>query len=140
MYSAIQKQMKEGYEKQRKADEAEAKAVQERERLAETKAVQERERLAKETEASERLAKEAEAKSLEAAAQELIKQAQEKIDAANLSKQAVVNSRSFSGRTTSTLSITYPTGSSSLTEVLADDTSTDFPASTSSESHLSSKN
>ena len=47
--------MKEGYEKERKADEAEAKAVQERERLAETKAVQERERLAKETEASERL-------------------------------------------------------------------------------------
>ena len=140
MYSAIQKQMKEGYEKQRKADEAEAKAVQERERLAETKAVQERERLAKETEASERLAKEAEAKSLEAAAQELIKQAQEKIDAANLSKQAVVNSRSFSGRTTSTLSITYPTGSSSLTEVLADDSSTDFPTSSSSESHLSSKN
>ena len=55
MFLAIQKQMKEGYEKQRKADEAEAKAVQERERLAETKAVQERERLAKETEASERL-------------------------------------------------------------------------------------
>jgi hypothetical protein len=110
MYSAIQKQMKESYEKQRKADVAEAKAVQEREKLAETKAVQER----------ERLAKEAEAKSLEAAAQELIKQAQEKIDAENLCKQAVVNSRSFSGRSTSTLSITYPIGSSSLTEVLAD--------------------
>ena len=75
------------YEKQRKAEKAEAKAVQERERLA------------KEIEASERLAKEAEAKLFEAAAQELIKQAQEKIDAENLSKQAV-NIRSFSGRTT----------------------------------------
>ena len=134
--------MKESYEKQRKADEAEAKAVQEREKLAEAKAVQEREKLAetKAVQERERLAKEAEAKSLEAAAKELIKQAQENIDAENLCKQAVVNSRSFSGRSTSTLSITYPTGSSSLTEVLADDSSTDFPTSSSSESHLSSKN